>query len=517
MLRRSPRVLAILLLSPAAGAQGVLPLSGTYWFGIQQGDFGSPCPASQAKGAVRFGTMTFLPNGTFTAAGTDHQVCATGAVSDSPLAWSGTYSVATDGVLSLALTSPAPLTLPFHLRPDGEVGVYAEIEAGDVPRMGVLVRLSYGQTNASLAGPYHFANGKQTATVGGLAAECELGLVAFSGAGTFSVSGANHYVGPSGSTSNGSVLDSGLYAVVPDGTFAAGPLAGALSSDGEMFCAAATAGPEVALVAGVRAGSGIGAASFGGDWGTANFHAKPALGCGGSPEFTTEYGVYAFTPTGPSGATGTYDGGESEYSLGCASGSTFLSAWDATVGGDGSLSLLETPPPSTPHPGAVGSAGTYALLANMNDPGSAGISILVRKCPWPSAFGTGRAGSGGQVPALANSGGFPFLGNPAFGLSIGNALGGSIAVLGISALASPGLPLLGGTVWIDPFSLAVAIPLPLSGAPGAPGAGSASIAIPIPDVASLDGGSAFVQGFVFDAGTPGGYAMSAGLQVTLCR
>ncbi len=134
-------------------------------------------------------------------------------------------------------------------------------------------------------------------------------------------------------------------------------------------------------------------------------------------------------------------------------------------------------------------------------------------------FGTGCPGSGGAFPVIGTTSS-PCIGNSNFGLSVSNALGGTVAVLitGFSASSYQGVPLPMNLAPLGvPGCFLLVSPDLLSGAgttgSGA-GSGSATTGIPIPPIAGLLGASAYFQWYVVDPGPsilPG--AMSEGLYV----
>lgn len=112
--------------------------------------------------------------------------------------------------------------------------------------------------------------------------------------------------------------------------------------------------------------------------------------------------------------------------------------------------------------------------------------------------GAGKAGTGGFVPALAVSG-FPLLGATTT-LLVTNGIGGApgFVLAGFSGSAS--IPLFGGTLWIQPPLLPLAVTL--GGAPGTPQAGSVSVPLTIPSNPGLIGLRLDFQGMFLDMGAP---------------
>ena len=97
-----------------------------------------------------------------------------------------------------------------------------------------------------------------------------------------------------------------------------------------------------------------------------------------------------------------------------------------------------------------------------------------------------------------------------------NAVGGTTGVLMFSGGISGGIPFLGGTIWLNP-SLLLTFPVAISGPPGVPGMGTGSLAVPLPANPMFEGQQLTAQGFIADAGAPGGLAMTSALVLDFCR
>jgi hypothetical protein len=123
----------------------------------------------------------------------------------------------------------------------------------------------------------------------------------------------------------------------------------------------------------------------------------------------------------------------------------------------------------------------------------------------PFAYGSGTPGTLG-TPVLDSAGQESQKGNAGFEVKIKDGLAGASAFLGMG-FSQASVPALGGTLLIFP-SLVWPVSLDIFG--------QASIAVPIADDAGLVGLDAFFQAFVIDGGAPGGFAMTPGLQATIC-
>ena len=142
--------------------------------------------------------------------------------------------------------------------------------------------------------------------------------------------------------------------------------------------------------------------------------------------------------------------------------------------------------------------------------GSGNVSLLLNALSTFEAFGTGKPGTGGIVPALAGQG--------------FTTLGGSITVKLDGGLGgAPGLLLIGSgkieSSWVVIGSIAASVPIFLSGTPGVPGAGSWSVAAHLPNLDRFAGIEIVLQILVADPGAVGlglpGLSLSNGLSFTI--
>lgn len=103
-------------------------------------------------------------------------------------------------------------------------------------------------------------------------------------------------------------------------------------------------------------------------------------------------------------------------------------------------------------------------------------------------------------------------GNPAVGGSfdlVTSNLPFGGAFYGVS-LGKATLPLLGGSVLIDPFALVLPLHFEASVT------GTATWSVPVPPIPALAGLMVFSQAFALDGSQPGGYALSGGLEIVVC-
>lgn len=129
-------------------------------------------------------------------------------------------------------------------------------------------------------------------------------------------------------------------------------------------------------------------------------------------------------------------------------------------------------------------------------------ALLVRELSGSASvpFGQGTQNSFGTVPVLKPSGGFPKLGNDAFGLTTNHVPAGSTMAYGIGAAALP------GPILVDPILVI----------PASSGGGIAhTLSLPIPATPSLAGVVLYCQSGFLDPPLAAGFALSQGLELHL--
>lgn len=137
---------------------------------------------------------------------------------------------------------------------------------------------------------------------------------------------------------------------------------------------------------------------------------------------------------------------------------------------------------------------------DLNGPGCDGCQI---------PYGTGLAGTGNAVPTLGAIG-CPDV-NSSFTIAINNVVGAGSGVLAVG-LVSAAIPVLGGTLYVDPIDLL--LPVTSGGVPGASGAGSLGVPILLTDPA-LVGFRFFLQAGFFDGAAVQGISLTNGLQIVI--
>ena len=140
----------------------------------------------------------------------------------------------------------------------------------------------------------------------------------------------------------------------------------------------------------------------------------------------------------------------------------------------------------------------------------------ISDCAPSESYGSGTAGSGGFVPVLATSGGFPYIGNPAFTVDGSQLLGGG-AGLCVVGFVRTTLPFKGITILVGLAPPAFFVAVSASGPAGVPGAGTFALTGEIPDDPTLVGLEVDVQALMFDKGGPKGLSASAGLAFVICQ
>ncbi|MBK8977601.1 MAG: hypothetical protein IPM29_16950 [Planctomycetes bacterium] len=514
------RLLTLLALASAAVAQGVVPLSGTVRFGSLGAGFAGPCgpnPTPTVFGDE--GTLTFTPNGRFGLSVTTYAVCPGGTASMSPVqTGTGSYDVRTDGTVVLEWVPALPGADPdwLFLRTDGGVVVRTRhSEHSDESVLLVGAALSSGKTAASLAGSWHLVRFSQRNPSAGMAVVADAGTIDFDGVGGYRHSGTRRTLPFGGSVTTASYgPNNGTYSVAPDGTVTTGIGAtGAVAPAGDVFFWILRSGTEISMTVGLRKGSARSAPMVAGDWWIALMN--HGIQATASPvSLRTDLGTLALQPA--TSTAGTFDltmlHVESTLAGTQLSQSSHSDAFD--VSPDGVLNLTSG--------GQIVVAGAVNehcdTFLGVVDPGDGlGVAVGLSAGRWPHPVGSPTSGAGGIAPQLLPVGGFPRAGNAGFGLVVAGGLGGAPAALLLAADTAPGLPFLGGTLWVDPGKLLVAVPLQLSGPTGWTGAGAAGLPLSIPADPLLAGARIVAQALVVDAGAPQGVAMSAGLDVELCR
>jgi hypothetical protein len=99
------------------------------------------------------------------------------------------------------------------------------------------------------------------------------------------------------------------------------------------------------------------------------------------------------------------------------------------------------------------------------------------------------------------------------GLSIEDALGGSLALIGASFAGSASQPIGSATILLAQPVFPTW--LVTSGAPGTPGVGLAAMQFTVPNSSGFFGFRINLQGFVLDAGSSAGFSATSGLELVI--
>lgn len=137
-----------------------------------------------------------------------------------------------------------------------------------------------------------------------------------------------------------------------------------------------------------------------------------------------------------------------------------------------------------------------------------GFHVVVPTCGVPLQYGTATPGAGGRAPAVDYGGGFAQVNRTTFALEVADAAANAPLALFVGT-ASASTTAFGITINVDllqPYVQLVA---------GTDAQGRASLNVPVPNQASLAGGTIHAQAVVADAG-PQGLAASRGFRVTIC-
>ena len=122
--------------------------------------------------------------------------------------------------------------------------------------------------------------------------------------------------------------------------------------------------------------------------------------------------------------------------------------------------------------------------------------------------GIGTSGTGTAVPQLTLAK-LPILGTTT-SLELTNAVGGTVGVIGLSVQAAAPQPFAGGTLWVQPPLVPIAITT--SGAVGAPGVGTASEPFSVPNSLALAGTIVTSQVVVIDGQATDSLALSNAIE-----
>ncbi len=491
------------------GTPSVLRINDDVHFGLLLVETES---SSQLIEAER-GRLTLRNDLSFSLASTIQTVTAGLMTSTGPNSDSGVYVITPDGRLALDFLPAFPGTDTFDLwiNDSATMALQVRSEAESESFIVIALRASSGLTAARANGRYTLVSKFMEYTPAGLTSGVATGTGTFDGSGGWSFSGQEQSISAAGVASVGPVGGAGTYTVMPDGTFSISPEeVGGISPDGDVWFTVLMdpSGTEVGITVGVRVGSSYSVGMLGGDWRLADHEVIHGLG-GNRPEVYTDLGTVSVN-----GTTGAFNATSQSVTSNPQSISTQTAnlTGTATITPAGVVTFTESGGGTITN--TLAQSG-YAMVGT-DFSGSSVLQLGLRICGGSTAYGSGTPGTGGIAPSAGMSG-FPTLGNSSFAMQVVDGLGGAPAALMLAAAPSAGIPFFGGTIWVDPLTIAVVPPLLMSGPAGVPGAGSAQLPLRIPPAAALAGGSLFFQVIVVDQGAPFGLAMSDGFQIGICR
>lgn len=102
-------------------------------------------------------------------------------------------------------------------------------------------------------------------------------------------------------------------------------------------------------------------------------------------------------------------------------------------------------------------------------------------------------------------------------LTVDNAVGGAVGVIAVGFQDLPGVPALGGLIWVNPLTVGYTALFVCDGTTGTAGDGSGLIALPIAASAPLVGLELVSQALILDVAAPQDFAMSPGFRAIVCR
>ena len=495
----------------AQSAPSVLDLQRSFHVGVYSASIDVPSGAVSLFAQV--GSLDMQPAGTIAGAFDTWEVTAGGTVFTPNDPFAGTYFVRPDGnaVFDLDPANPGTSLIGLWITPDGSLFHTARANSDPEALSVLAIAKSSGKSVASLNGTFH-VRGQFLRLVGGaLATTASWGVATFDGAGNYTATGMELNTTAQGSTTT-PVLNSGTYTVAPDGAVVIGGDRGALSDDGQLVFGlfANTTSNEIGLTIAVRIGASYDFNDLAGRYGV---HSQGyTLGVGpGLPRSRTHFGEFGFAATSTQAGSWSSGGVFVEGSPQGSQLNTWLQNGTATLGPTGTLQL--TTPTSTIELD-VSANGRYVLGRELG--ATTNLFFGTRQCAVANSFGTGTAGAGGRVPVLGMKT-FPVLGNGSWGLWLGNGIGGGIGVVPISLGMLPGVPALGGLVFVDPNAIGLIPLVLLSGGAGVPGAGQAVTTLALPSTPSLAGIALYSQGLILDNAAPAGFAMSNAFRAELSR
>lgn len=503
--------LVVCAIATSQSQASVLDLQRSFHIGVYSATIAAPGGAVSLF--MQVGGMDLTPAGALSGLFDSWEMTAGGTVFTPNDPFAGTYVVRPDGnaVFDLDPSHPGTNLVGLWIAPDGSL-VHTARANQDPEAISVLaVAKSSGKTLASLNGTYRYSGQFLHLVGGALQTTSSWGVVTFDGIGGYTASGTEMHATAAGTTTSPNA-NTGTYTVAPDGAVTIGGDRGGVSDDGQLVFGmfASPGGAELGITIAVKVGQSYDLHDLTGRYG---LHGQGyTLGTGPAlPRSTTRFGEFGFAATSTTLGTWTTNGVLAE---GTPLGAT-LSPWSpsglATLSSTGTLQLTASANAMTFD---VSANGRYLVGRELGN--NTNLLFASRQCAVAVAYGVGTAGTGGQVPSLGMKT-FPMLGNSNWSLRIANGIGGGIGVLPIGFAAAPGIPALGGTIFLDPTAVGFIPLVVLNGALGVPGAGQALTTLALPTTPSLAGIQLFAQGLILDNAAPAGFSMSNAFRAELSR
>ncbi|MCA8944074.1 MAG: hypothetical protein KDB80_16030 [Planctomycetes bacterium] len=484
--------------------------------GYHVGQIGIEIPnPSSLPGAVENvmsmrGTLLVHPDLTWSSTQTEHRVDELLQVTHQVTGDAGTYALMSDSALLLDANPSMPGTdiTWLGVKPDATVLLGVNTVIGPVSWIRICIQSSSGRQYSDLSGSYHVASVRYAyGDPNGIVTITQSGIGTFDGVGSVSFTGSEQEVDSLGSITNRAASFSGAYTITTNGGLnVGGTLEGGFSANGDLFFVVGNdpASMTVELTVGVRVGPAYDFADFPGKWGT--FDHALEIGHLSNPTATTTLGLVELVDT--SATTGSFTGTLGVAESSPAGTNSSMLSWNgtATLGAMGQVTYQ----PTTGLPVTYSFAPDGDFYIGIRQLTVANLSLGMRVCAGSNDYGSGTVGTGGEIPVQVHTG-FPYLGNADFGIKVVNGLPGASAGMLITLGAWPGIPFLGGTIWVDPGRLIAVPSRTLSPS------GDATWDLPLPTNPIWLSHDLYTQVLVIDPGAPGGLAMTSGLQTVFCR
>jgi len=424
------------------------------------------------------------------------------------------YHIDGSGLMALDFGGGPTDVWNLWVPPDTNVLHYARTQPLEEAEQFVLVRKSAGMSDADLMGNYRFVSYRIDWWGGAQRLEREVGTVVFDGSGSVAYNLTVTFVA-AGLVTTSQLSGSTSYSVAPDGRLSLGGMCtvpsatcdvGAITADGEFgFAIAGGLGNDQGISMIVRENAAPDLQQLEGRYGftthtMVDTEAETCLGAAdvvaSSATQGTWTGAETYVRSSPSGITVINNPQSGASSLTLANGA-LLNQSAGFV--DDRLWI------SSNYRYVIGESLDFENQSNNGE--GIGITLCTRMAPAPQAFGVGTPGVAG-TPELSTKG-FALLGSTTFGYVVCNGVPSGFAIVPVATASAPGVPALGGLIYVDPTAVGVVFLALLDPA------GCGVVSLPIPNTPALNGLTLFSQGLALDPTTTSGFAMTAGLGVAI--